>query len=135
MGLFFITIPSSIPSVPKFPENYWGPTGPGNWNEIEKCPGGQRFCDSISNIWENLYTVFSPVVVTPRINTLPSVSTSQLNSPAVKRMLLLCNKDNKAQKKEMIGRSYDIKQWQNNMKIQSYNTISFWNELDPSMLS
>lgn len=49
---------------------------------MEKCPGGQRFRVCISNTWEYLYTVFSPVVVTPRISTVPSVSTSQLKSPA-----------------------------------------------------
>lgn len=80
----FITIPSRTPSVPKLPQNCWGSTGPGSWNDMEKCPGGQRFCVCISNTWEYLYTVFSPVVVTPCINTLPSISTSQLNSPAVR---------------------------------------------------
>lgn len=80
----FITIPSRIPSVPKLPENCWGSTIPGSLNKMENRPGGQRFCDCISNIWEYLQTVFSPVAVTPFINTLPSLSTSQLNSPATR---------------------------------------------------
>ena len=54
----FLTTPSKIPSIPKEPENCWLSTGPGSWNEIEKCPGGHRFCDCIWKIWEFLHTIF-----------------------------------------------------------------------------
>jgi hypothetical protein len=81
----FFTTPSKIPSIPKEPENCCWSTGPGSWNEIEKCPGGHRFCVCIWKIWEFLHTIFSPVVVTPFITTFPSGSTSQRKPSAVRK--------------------------------------------------
>jgi len=78
----FITIPSRIPSVPKLPEKWCGSTGPGSRKDKVNWPGGQRFWVCISKTWEYLYTVVSPVIVTPDINTFPSVSTSHRSSSA-----------------------------------------------------
>lgn len=52
---------------------------------IEKGPAGVRFWVCISKTWENLFTDFSPVVVTPLINILPVGSTVQLNSSAERK--------------------------------------------------
>ena len=85
-GFCFITTPSRIPSVPKLPENSWGSTGPGNWNMTVKGPDGHRFWVCITNAWENRKTLFSPVTVSPFISTLPSLSTSHWNAPALEEI-------------------------------------------------
>lgn len=79
----FFTLPSRMPSTPKERVQRCSSTGPGSSNEIEKCPGGQRFRVHISKTWECLRTILSPVAVIPFMTTLPVGSISQLNVPAV----------------------------------------------------
>jgi len=79
----FITTPSNTPSVPNFPSKLCGSTGPGNRKDMANLPGGQRFLVCILNAWEYLYIVASPVIVTPLINIVPSIPTSQENSAAI----------------------------------------------------
>jgi hypothetical protein len=80
LPLSFITIPSRIPVEPKLPENSLGSTLPGNWKDTVKGPDGHRCWVCVWNTRDLLKTFCSPVVVVPLIMTLPSHSTSQLNS-------------------------------------------------------
>lgn len=53
-GIFFFTMPSKTPSIPKWPARSCESTGPGSRNEMEKWPGGHKFWDCISNFKEFL---------------------------------------------------------------------------------
>lgn len=78
-GCAFFTIPSNIPSFPEPSCIPSGSTGPGSLNEMEKSSGGQKLLVYNSNYMPCIWDIFSPVVVTPLMNTFPLGSMYQLN--------------------------------------------------------